>query len=683
MANESPTEPKKNKPKKPFLRRLLPQSTAGWTACFTAFVLFTTVMVVWLVRRYQPDSVAPPHAISLGRMVAEVSLVLVIPIFVYWGVRRWNQVIDGEFPDIDKAWSAGISALQAQGISTNKLPIFLILGSSSRNLESELTHALNTRLKVAGIPDESGIAHALQWYVSDDAIYLFCPGASSLSKVLQTWRPASPRTNSLPRPQSRSYTPVSGKTAAESTPQTSSPKPSNKPPESGKPKASSLLMPKESSTTGQTPSPPASSLKPQPASASQPAPSYLGTIQMPGVETPSNASGSLPGPDPATRSTPAMPSLSSSPSMGPAAADPKVAFPISPAVTPGQAGQPTDFVGTVNFAQASGAQSTSPPIGSSPAIETSADLGDPSPPFNHAGSPTSNRVAVDQRQSRPPQESSRAPFKQRQIALPTDLDASDELPRLRYLCQLLQRTRRPRCGVNGIITLVPFDIAAVGPMQLSALSQSARGDLETIQHALGIRIPVTALLVGLEQDRGFIELARRLQPELLERRLGGRFDLRNRPTPKELNSHSDQICDAFESWVYRLFARDEALAEHRGNRKLYELISRIRYELKPRLRIFLGQAFGCEAPDETLPIEDDKSFFFSGCYFAATAATTGRPAFVKGVLQDKLMDEQSQVEWTAAALRKQRLISLFANLGWIIVVILAATLLVREAFKLD
>ncbi len=106
-------------------------------------------------------------------------LVVVIPICVYWGVRRWNQVIDGEFPDIDKAWSAGISALQAQGISTSKLPIFLILGSSSRNLESELTHALNTRLKVAGIPDESGIAHALQWYVSDDANHPFCPGASS------------------------------------------------------------------------------------------------------------------------------------------------------------------------------------------------------------------------------------------------------------------------------------------------------------------------------------------------------------------------------------------------------------------------------------------------------------------------------------------------------------------------
>lgn len=677
MANES----KNPEPKKHFLRRLLPQSMAGWTACFTAVVLFITVMMVWLVRRYQSDIVAPPHAISLLRTVAEVMLVVVIPICVYWGVRRWNQVIDGEFPDIDKAWSAGISALQAQGISTSKLPIFLILGSSSRNLESELTHALNTRLKVAGIPDESGIAHALQWYVSDDAIYLFCPGASSLSKVLQTWRPASLGTNNLPRSQNRSYSPSPGKTSAETVPQTTFPKSTDKPPKSGKPKTSPLLASQESSATGQAASTAASSLRPQPASASQSASSYLGTIQMPGVEAPANASSKLSSAGGLPAADTEMPSLSSLHNVGPAAAEPQATSPIPSIANPGRAGQPTDFVGTVNFAQASGGQSTSPLIGTSPATEASSDSGNSAPPANRPGFPSSNRRPADQRKSRSSQETSRAPFKQRQIALPADLDASDELPRLRYLCRLLQRTRRPRCGVNGIVTLVPFDIAAVGPMQLSALSQSARGDLETIQQALGIRIPVTALLVGLEQDRGFIELARRLQPELLERRLGGRFDLRNCPTPIELNRHSDQLCDAFESWVYRLFARDEALAEHRGNRKLYELISRIRYELKPRLRIFLGQAFGCEARDETFPSEDKNSFFFSGCYFAATAATTGRPAFVKGVLQDKLIDEQSQVEWTAKALRKQRLTSLFANLGWIIVVILAATLLVRKGFS--
>ncbi|MCA9132374.1 MAG: hypothetical protein KDA45_04445, partial [Planctomycetales bacterium] len=169
----------------------------------------------------------------------------------------------------------------------------------------------------------------------------------------------------------------------------------------------------------------------------------------------------------------------------------------------------------------------------------------------------------------------------------------------------------------------------------------------------------------------------RLQPELLSRRLGGRFDLRSRPTPEELNSHSDRLCDAFEDWVYRLYGRDDALAQQRGNRKLYELISRIRHELKPRLRIVLGEAFGCEPNTQPGTPQRDRSFFFSGCYFVASGATTGQPAFVKGVLKDKLEEEQSQVEWTDAALRRHTYFRLFAIVGWIVTGILAILLLVN------
>ncbi|MEO1618885.1 MAG: type VI secretion protein IcmF/TssM N-terminal domain-containing protein, partial [Planctomycetota bacterium] len=263
------------------------------------------------------------------------------------------------------------------------------------------------------------------------------------------------------------------------------------------------------------------------------------------------------------------------------------------------------------------------------------------------------------------------------VALPAALDTSDQIPRLQYVCQLLNRIRRPRCGVNGTITLIPFGLSRVGPLQLSAISQSVRGDVETIQQTLGVRAPVTAVLVGLEQDKGFSELVRRLQPGLLSRRLGGRFDLRSKPTPEELNLHSDRLCDAFEDWVYRLFGRDDALAQQRGNRKLYALISRIRHELKPRLRIVLGQAFGCQATERVSDPAYDSSFFFSGCYFASSGAITGKPAFVQGVLKDKLLDEQSQVQWTANANHKQRVFRGAVIAGWLFVSLLSLALIIR------
>ena len=261
------------------------------------------------------------------------------------------------------------------------------------------------------------------------------------------------------------------------------------------------------------------------------------------------------------------------------------------------------------------------------------------------------------------------------VALPASLDTSDQLPRLRYVCKLLKRIRRPTCGINGLITLIPFGLSRVGPLQLSAIAQSARNDVSTVQDTLGIRAPVTAVLVGLEQDKGFTELVRRLQPGLLSRRLGGRFDLRSRPTPEELNTHSDRLCDAFEDWVYRLFSRDDGLAQQRGNRKLYALTSKIRHELKPRLRIVLGQAFGCESGDEAAQEEGDGSFFFSGCYFAASGEATGQPAFVQGVLKDKLIDEQSKVQWTKDALRTHRFFQIFAVVGWGVAAILAVLVL--------
>ena len=231
------------------------------------------------------------------------------------------------------------------------------------------------------------------------------------------------------------------------------------------------------------------------------------------------------------------------------------------------------------------------------------------------------------------------------------------------------------CGINGTVTLIPFELSQVGSLQLSAIAQSTRSDLETIQETLGVRSPVTAVLVGLEHEKGFTELVRRLQSGLLSRRLGGRFDLRSRPSPEELNTHSDRLCDAFEDWVYRLFSRDDGLAMQRGNRKLYALMCKIRHELKPRLRIVLGQAFGCASSEELNSTADDDSLFFSGCYFAASGAITGEPAFVRGVLKDKLIEEQSKVEWTPRSRSIHQFFVTASVIGWFVALALIGLLI--------
>lgn len=686
MSNEPP--PAK---KLPLHRRFLPTTIAGKAAVTTALLLTAVLLVVWILRLFGSDSVRLIHAVSVPHMIIEFALVVLIPIVLYWGIRRWNQVIEGEYPEIDRAWEAGIEALRAKGVALSDYPVFLILGSSTEGVEHGLMEALDTKMSIHGVPDASGVSHALQWYMSSDAIYLFCPGASSLSALMSRW--TAPTLSSVPRQSlaARSANPSAGKPTVSGN-------------ASSDPNSSQIGIPKIQRTERSS-SAPAPSTAREPGAKAQPAmlkkessmraasqrdnggpaapEPYLGTIQHHSIDSsPRESSMRDTAAAPPSRGTPFdMPSAKPNPQpFSPPASDPT-----------GDALRPAPrYQGTISFDQYPPPPQASPAKPSGPSEMSSSRAA--ATERGAAGSKSSSSIPAAPSQetvSKRPGGSA-APSKPpgsiamprgsagKKIALPASLDTSDQLPRLRYVCKLLKRSRRPMCGINGAITLLPFELSRVGPLQLSAIAQSARGDVSTIQDTLGIRSPVTAVLVGLEQDKGFAELVRRLQSGLLSRRLGGRFDLRSRPTPEELNTHSDRLCDAFEDWVYRLFSREDGLEQQRGNRKLYALTCKIRHDLKPRLRIVLGQAFGCESSESVGDATNDDSFFFSGCYFAASGAMSGQPAFVKGVLQDKLFDEQSKVQWTKQTLRTHQLFRTFSILGWVLCVILLAVLVAKQ-----
>ncbi|MDZ4783143.1 MAG: hypothetical protein SGJ19_23095, partial [Planctomycetia bacterium] len=101
-------------------------------------------------------------------------------------------------------------------------------------------------------------------------------------------------------------------------------------------------------------------------------------------------------------------------------------------------------------------------------------------------------------------------------------------------------------------------------------------------------------------------------------------------------------------WIYTLFREQGALARP-GNTQLYSLLCKVRLYLKYRLSEVLGAGFGYDPAQQP----GDQPIMFSGCYFASTGETEDRQAFVKGVF-DKLVDEQEYVEWTHRALKSDR-----------------------------
>ena len=244
-----------------------------------------------------------------------------------------------------------------------------------------------------------------------------------------------------------------------------------------------------------------------------------------------------------------------------------------------------------------------------------------------------------------------------QPALLPAQESGRRLERLEYVLRKLHLVRRPLCPTNGVLVMIPFELITGEANEKEELVKAIRADLKAVHETLGVRAPVTALLVGLEESPGFQELGRRVGRERAAvQRFGRRYDPRALPTPAEMAATSAHVCGAFEDWIYSLFREDDALVRP-GTSRLYSLLCRVRSYAKEPLADVLARGFGYDPTLRTseLPI------LFSGCYVAATGETEDRRAFLRGVF-DKLDAEQEDVEWTPASLAVENRYRLLTNL---------------------
>jgi hypothetical protein len=220
--------------------------------------------------------------------------------------------------------------------------------------------------------------------------------------------------------------------------------------------------------------------------------------------------------------------------------------------------------------------------------------------------------------------------------------------RLAYLCKLLERNRRPLCGINGAMTLVPIKLISGDSSEGAWTKEAIRNDLDGLITGLKLRFPVVALVTGLEEEKGFDELIRRVGRErAVGQRFGKGFGVWDPPIDEEIEALCKHACGAFEDWAYYLFKEPNSLSKP-GNRALYMLLCKVRRTLQPRLEKILigGYSFDPETQPNATPI------LFAGCYFAGTGETPERQAFVKGVF-DRLPEQQEELEWTEAALHEE------------------------------
>src|SRR5262249_9426646 len=84
-----------------------------------------------------------------------------------------------EFPDIDRAWSQALQALERAEILLEETPLFLVLGGTDDG-DEPLFHAAGFKALIRQVPQDS--TEPLHVTANRDAIWVSCPGASVLGQ---------------------------------------------------------------------------------------------------------------------------------------------------------------------------------------------------------------------------------------------------------------------------------------------------------------------------------------------------------------------------------------------------------------------------------------------------------------------------------------------------------------------
>lgn len=236
-------------------------------------------------------------------------------------------------------------------------------------------------------------------------------------------------------------------------------------------------------------------------------------------------------------------------------------------------------------------------------------------------------------------------------------DVAECQDRLSHVCKLIRKTRGPLIPINGLLTTLQIDLVE---SSAKSLQVAVTKDLQTIRSRLQVRVPNTALVIGLERDEGFLEMVSRLPPQRVrENRFGKGAELWFSPTAERVGAIATYAITAFEDQIYNLFQAEGALKRKRNSR-LYLLLCRIRGVFGENLKSVLTGGFGFDS--HAHPELAYRQMLFGGCYFAGAGVGESERAFLKNVLV-KLMQQDGEIEWSEEAREADRQTHFFANLA--------------------
>jgi hypothetical protein len=177
--------------------RKLAQISLPALVSIVVFLFLTAVAVGW--RIYLAGQDRTYEAPWFARIPLLVVLIILITIIAYYTVKVWIEGEGSPFEDIDRAWQAGIEALERNHFDLRQIPLFLMVGSEGPDQNRVLMGASRLSLTVDNVPPGPA---ALHWYANQDAVYLVCTEVGCISKLAHQARQGGVSTVSGPAPSS-------------------------------------------------------------------------------------------------------------------------------------------------------------------------------------------------------------------------------------------------------------------------------------------------------------------------------------------------------------------------------------------------------------------------------------------------------------------------------------------------
>lgn len=253
--------------------------------------------------------------------------------------------------------------------------------------------------------------------------------------------------------------------------------------------------------------------------------------------------------------------------------------------------------------------------------------------------------------------------------------------RLHYLCQLVNKSRRPYCPANGLMVLVPWESLETDVV-VQSTALALRTDLATARSATKLCCPAVGLVCDLEDVRGFRELREGMNDKQRAGRIGQRTPL----VPDQPVAEQSLTFEAAANWlgermfprhVYHSLALDERDDKALVARSMFFLfraasdrMPRLAKLLKGGLPLPTGAADGLDGP-----------LLFAGCYLGGTGRTPDQQAFIAGVFA-RLVENQGVVAWTDTALRDDAKYRRIASAGFTAVAVVVGCAVALGAWRM-